>query len=60
MNILITNIGRRGYLVDYFREAITPYEKSTPRIVMQRQVGCMVIMMVSLYYPNLLMTRRNM
>lgn len=27
MNILITNIGRRGYLVDYFREAITPNEK---------------------------------
>ena len=27
MNILITNIGRRGYLVDYFREIIKPNEK---------------------------------
>lgn len=27
MNILITNVGRRGYLVDYFREALAPNEK---------------------------------
>lgn len=59
INVLIPNVGRRGYMVDYIRVFHVLMGKSLYQIAIRQLVDYMETMMVFLFFRSRLIMRRS-